>query len=93
MKLVKYVLNADGTIPSHIIDGGYFGVSNDNANPQDVTLLGFTNDDSQESAFNTKEEFANYLESADVKNINPITKEVLPLADLVDFYWNKIVTF
>jgi hypothetical protein len=46
MRLVKYELNADGTIPSEILDGGHFPTDSGKASPQDLTLLGWTESES-----------------------------------------------
>lgn len=46
MRLVKYQLNADGTIPSEIVNGGHFAVANGNLSPQDITLVGWTQSES-----------------------------------------------
>ena len=45
-KIVKYVLNSDGTIPSEIADGGYYPKPNSNNSPQDTTLIGVTTNES-----------------------------------------------
>lgn len=50
MKIAKYVLNDDGTVPEYVVDGGYFAVANDNVSPQDVTLVGVVDDDAPISA-------------------------------------------
>ena len=45
-KIIKYNLEADGTIPTYIADGGYYPKSNSNASPQDWDLIGATQDGS-----------------------------------------------
>ena len=48
--IVEYTLEANGTIPTYIADGGYFSKVNDNASPQDLDLVGHTvNDDIPET--------------------------------------------
>ena len=48
--IVEYTLEANGTIPTYIADGGYFSKVNDNASPQDLDLVGHTvNDDVPET--------------------------------------------
>ena len=48
--IVEYNLEANGTVPTYIADGGYFLKSNDNASPQDWDMVGYTvNDDVPES--------------------------------------------
>jgi|TARA_R100001510_G_C7608172_1_gene172564 hypothetical protein len=48
-KIIKYNLNADGTIPSYIEDGGYYPKPNSNSSPQDSDLIGATIDGSSET--------------------------------------------
>ena len=48
-KIIKYNLEANGTIPTYIADGGYFPKSNSNASPQDWDLIGATVDGSSET--------------------------------------------
>jgi len=44
--IVEYTLEANGTCPTYIADGGYFATANDNASPQDLDIIGHTvNDD------------------------------------------------
>jgi len=48
--IVKYNLEANGTVPTYIADGGYFPKANGNASPQDLDLIGHTvNDDIPET--------------------------------------------
>ena len=48
-KIIKYTLNANGTIPDYIDDGGYFPKPNSNASPQDNDIIGATVDGSSET--------------------------------------------
>jgi len=48
-KIIKYNLTAEGTIPTHIADGGYFPKANNNASPQDYDMIGATVDGSSET--------------------------------------------
>ena len=44
--IVEYTLEANGTIPTYIADGGYFAKANDKASPQEWDMVGHTvNDD------------------------------------------------
>ena len=48
--IVEYTLEANGTVPTYIADGGYFLKSNENNSPQDWDMVGHTvNDDVPES--------------------------------------------
>ena len=40
--IVEYTLEADGTIPTYIAEGGYFYKANDKASPQDWDIVGHT---------------------------------------------------
>ena len=48
-KIIKYNLEANGTIPTYVADGGYYPKSNSNASPQDWDLIGATVDSSSET--------------------------------------------
>ena len=48
-KIIKYNLEANGTIPTYIDDGGYYPNSNDNASPQDWDLIGATDNGASET--------------------------------------------
>ena len=48
-KIIKYNLNADGTIPTYIADGGYYPKANSNSAPQDNDMIGSTVDGSSET--------------------------------------------
>lgn len=44
MKLAKYTLNLDGTIPDWVEDGGYFPTESGKESPQDLILVGIVAD-------------------------------------------------
>ena len=48
-KIIKYNLEANGTIPTYIADGGYYPKANSNASPRDWDLIGATQDGSSET--------------------------------------------
>jgi len=48
-KIIKYNLEANGTIPTYIDDGGYYPKANENSSPQDWDLIGATNDGASET--------------------------------------------
>ena len=48
-KIIKYNLEANGTIPTYIADGGYYPKANSNASPQDWDMIGATVDGSSET--------------------------------------------
>ena len=47
-KINKYNLEANGTIPTYIADGGYYPKANGNASPQDYDMIGATTNGSSE---------------------------------------------
>ena len=48
-KIIKYNLEANGTVPTYINDGGYFPKANSGSSPQDWDLIGATIDGSSET--------------------------------------------
>ena len=48
-KIIKYRLEANGTIPTYIADGGYFPKANGGSSPQDWDMIGATTDGSSET--------------------------------------------
>ena len=48
-KIIKYNLNANGTTPTYIADGGYLPNANSNSSPQDLDMIGATVDGSSET--------------------------------------------
>ena len=48
-KIIKYNLEANGTIPTYIADGGYFPKANSNASPQDWDMIGATTEGSSQT--------------------------------------------
>ena len=65
-KIIKYNLEANGTIPTYIDDGGYYPKANDNNSPQDWDLIGATDNGSSETALGelaSKAAVESYLDS------------------------------
>lgn len=68
VKAALYTLNADGTVPDCILDGGYHGVDSDSQPPQDYKFVGvcsgITTENKPENViqiFNTSSELSEYL--------------------------------
>ena len=70
-KIVKYTLNADGTIPSSIADGGYYGKPNGGTPPQDYDFVGFydppSDDDGLDGGTRRYSNFTSFASEADLK--------------------------
>ena len=65
-KIIKYTLEANGTIPGYINDGGYYPKANDTASPQDWDMIGATNNSSNETGLGelaNKAAVKSYLDS------------------------------
>ena len=65
-KIIKYNLEANGTIPTYIDDGGYYPKANDNASPQDHDMIGATTNGSSETGLGelaNKAAVKSYLDS------------------------------
>ena len=64
--IIKYTLEANGTIPTYIDDGGYYPKANDNASPQDHDMIGVTTNGSSETGLGelaNKAAVKSYLDS------------------------------
>jgi hypothetical protein len=90
MKLIKYTLNTDGTIPEYVIDGGYLAVANDGASPRDWDLVGVANDDASQTGFANEAALLAYAQSKNFEFKDPITEEIIPLETVVSSIWSKL---
>tara|TARA_E500000305_G_scaffold13864_1_gene9468 strand:- start:285 stop:587 length:303 start_codon:yes stop_codon:yes gene_type:complete len=97
-KIIKYNLEANGTIPTYIEDGGYYPKANGGNSPQDWDLIGATVDGSSETGLG---ELANqaaiksYLDTytSDWKDRNEAGEEIDFDQDAAATYvWNKKVS-
>lgn len=90
MKLVIYNLNADGTIPEYITDGGYLSLTNNNPSPQDLDLVGVATDAAPQTGFADEATLLAYAQSNNFVFTDPITEEVIPLETVVSSIWSKL---
>ena len=90
MKVVIYTLNADGTIPDYIVDGGYFACANDNASPQDLDLIGLATEDTEQPNFENKTKLLEYVKSKNLIFKNSLTKQLDSSEIVVENFWNQI---
>ncbi len=90
MKCFIYTLEADGTIPSYIVDGGYFPVPNGNPFPQNLNLVGIATDESAQEPFTSEAELLTYVQDNCESVISTITWQVIPKELLVATVWAKL---
>jgi len=77
-KIIKYNLEANGTIPTYIEDGGYFPKANDNDSPQDWDLIGATINGSSETGVGelaSEAAIKSYLDSYTSEWIEPVPND------------------
>lgn len=89
MKVIKYILNEDGTIPDFIVDGGYFPVSNSGLSPQDLDFVGMTLDEGHNDDFIDAGSLTAYVDNHGFYFENLLTYEVIPNSDFVASLWQK----
>jgi len=90
MKLVIYTLNADGTIPEYVMDGGYLPWSNNQLSPQDLDLVGVATDDAPQIGFASETDLLAYAESKEFVFKDPRTEEIIPLETIIANIWVKL---
>lgn len=90
MKIIKYVLTSEGTVPEYVVDGGYLACKNNGVWPQDLDLVGIANDSATEYTFANKAALTSYVESKNLEFKNPITKESISISTIVDNLWEKL---
>ena len=91
MKVIRYTLLANGTIPSDVEDGGYFVKHNGGQSPQDYDMIGLSLDWTGIEEYTTKTSFENYIESFMNDYVHPFTGETVLIQDLIDYFWNKSI--
>ena len=90
MKMIKYTLNSDGTIPDYVADGGYLAKSNGSASPQDYDLIGVATDAAPQTGYANEAALLQYAEDSEFVFTNPTTEEVIPLETVVSSIWSKL---
>ena len=97
-KIIKYNLEANGTIPTYIEDGGYYPKANGGNSPQDWDLIGATIDGSSETGLGelaNKAAIKTYLDTytSDWKDRNEAGEEIDFDQDAAATYiWTKKVS-
>jgi len=89
MKVIRYTLLANGTIPSNVLDGGYFIKYNGGQSPQDYDMIGLSLDWTGIEEYTTKTSFENYIKSFVSDSVEPFTGESILVQDLIDNFWDK----
>lgn len=92
MKLIKYTLTKEGTIPGYVVDGGYFAVQNNKSWPQNLDLIGIANDSATEESFANKVSLLAYVQEKGFTYKVPYTDEVIPLETVVDLLWEQFTS-
>ena len=90
MKMIKYVLTPEGTIPEYVTDGGYFAWANGGTSPQDLDLVGVANDSASETSFANEAALLTYCQEKNFVFKNSITEEITPLETVVSSIWSKL---
>ena len=90
MKMIKYTLNSDGTIPDYVVDGGYLAKSNGSASPQDYDLIGVATDAAPQTGYANEAALLQYAEDSEFVFTDPTTEEITPLETVVSSIWSKL---
>ena len=99
-KIIKFTLEADGTIPTYMNSGGFYPKANSNASPQDWDLVGATVNGSSETGLGelaNKAAVKSYLDSytddwTEDDPDNPGTQRAFSQADAATHIWNKKIS-
>lgn len=86
MKVIKYTLTAEGTIPTYVLNGGHLPVANNNAWPQDLDLIGSATDDAPGEVFATKEDLLAYVTEQNFE-FKILDEEPIPAEVYVNNLW------
>ena len=99
-KIIKYNLEANGTIPTYIDDGGYYPKANSNSSPQDWDMIGATKNGNTETGIGelaNKAAVESYLDSytgdwTEDDPDNPGTQRTFSQADAATHIWTKKIS-
>ena len=92
MKLIRYTLNEDGTVPDYVIDGGFFAKKNIHNSPCDYDLIGISDTNSGLEEYTTKTSLVKYVRSFMPESyvINIIDNTVRYIQDDINVLWGKL---
>ena len=99
-KIIKFTLEADGTIPTYMNSGGFYPKANSNASPQDWDMIGATKDGASETGLGelaNKAAVESYLDSytgdwTEPDPDNPRTERAFSQADAATHIWTKKIS-
>ena len=99
-KIIKFTLEADGTIPTYMNSGGFYPKANSNASPQDWDMIGATKNGNTETGIGelaNKAAVESYLDSytgdwTEDDPDNPGTQRAFSQADAATNIWNKKIS-
>jgi len=89
MKIIRYILLANGKVPANMLDGGYFIKYNGGQSPQDYDMIGLSLGWTGIEEYETKLSFENYIKSFITDYVNEITDEITLVQDLIDNFWDR----
>ena len=90
MKMIKYTLTPEGTVPEYVVDGGYFACKNNGEYPQDYDIIGAATDVATEESFVNEAALLIYLQEKNFTFKNPHTEAVTPSEIVVSDMWLKL---
>jgi hypothetical protein len=90
MKMIKYILTPEGTVPNYIVDGGYLAVANSGSWPQNLDLVGVANDSATETSFANQAALLAYAQEKNFEFKSTITNEITPLETVISSLWSKL---
>ena len=94
-KIIKFTLEANGTIPTYMNSGGFYPKANDNSSPQDWDMIGATKDGASETGLGelaNKAAVESYLDSytGDWTEKNDAGEDVaFSQANAATYIWTK----
>ena len=99
-KIIKFTLEADGTLPTYMNSGGFYPKANENASPQDMDLIGATKDGASETGLGelaNKAAVESYLDTytgdwTEENPDNPSEERAFSQADAATNIWNKKIS-
>jgi hypothetical protein len=90
MKLIVYTLEADGTVPVYVTDGGYWAWENGGTSPQDLDLVGVAIDEAPQEGFADEGALISYGNSKNFAYTDSRTGELISVESMADNLWAKL---